>query len=609
MSMYVNTQSEQYGQYAVKPAAEMMMLGVGQPSHTILNRAKDFIILHEPEGNNINVLQYGLKKGFYSYRKFVQKLICDLTDTDEIDFSEENIYMTNGISQSVFMLASLLRSTYDTVFVEELTYFIMINVFKDLKYDIKTFNNNNLDKLKEDLKGYPNGALIYVIPFCNNPTGKSMTNEQIKQFVHVIPNNCVCLSDETYQFLQNNNIHKTLNKKCLALYADNIISLGTFSKILAPAVRLGWMYTNYQYNHHHFYKYIDETGFMDSGGSVNPIMAYMITNYIDGNYDAYKNFIQSIRYDLHDKQQIIIDTLSDFTDYFEVMKSDGGYFLFVKSLKINSTRLLELAQQCCLSFHIGNKFAPNKDYDDWFRFSVSYYSKKDFSTYFAHRIQNLVKLIDLEVQNRYEVSLFGFGRLGKLIDSNLNKTLLKYNILTRNFCNEVMGDIIIDITSSSGTIELINFLIEKKINKKLIIGTTGHTQEEIVLIKTYSKTNAVILCPNFSNGIQNLVKMIRTLDNVWKSAHILDIHHIHKKDAPSGTALLLKRELENKAIATHIDSRREGEIIGTHVITLKGENEELILTHKAENRDIFASGCINLIEKIKELKKGLYDFV
>lgn len=600
---------EQYGQYTVKPASEIMMLGVGQPSPQILKESKNFIKLSELEINDINVLQYGFKQGFLSYRKFIKKLLCTFSNVSNDDIKEDNIYMTNGISQAVFIIASLFKSKYDTVYVEELTYFIMINVFKDLGYKIKTFNINNLDKLKLDLEKEKNGAIIYCIPFCNNPSGKSMSITQIEYFASIIPNNCVCLSDETYQFLQFNN---SLENKSLALYSDNIISLGTFSKILAPGVRLGWMYTNYNFNGNHFYKFLDDTGFMDSGGSVNPLVALMLTNNISMNLDLYKNFINSIKNELEDKQKIIINCLNLYKEYFEYIKPDGGYFVFVKSLKLNSTRLLELALQCGFSFHIGNKFAPNQNYNDWFRLSVSYYSKEDFEKYFEHRISNLIKLIDLEIKNKIEVSVFGSGRLGKLIYNNLienNTETQKYNVLTRNFRNETIGDIIIDVTTPEATIDLINFLIEKNLNKKFIIGTTGHTVEQLNFIKKYAKNNTVVLCPNFSNGIQNLVKMIRNLDKVWITAHIIDIHHIHKKDSPSGTALLLKRELEKRDISTEIESRREGEVIGTHIITLKGKNEELILTHLAENRDIFANGCINLIEKIKHKPNGFYDFI
>lgn len=601
---------EQYGQYSVKPASEMMMLGVGQPSPQILKESKNFIKLSELENNDINVLQYGFKQGFLSYRKFIKKLLCTFSNVSNDDIKDDNIYMTNGISQAVFMIASLFKSKYDTVYVEELTYFIMINVFKDLNYKIKTFNINNLDKLKVDLEKEKNGAIIYCIPFCNNPSGKSMNITQIENFVSIIPNNCICLSDETYQFLQFNSLNNF--NKSLALCSDNVISLGTFSKILAPGVRLGWMYTNYNFNGNHFYKFLDDTGFMDSGGSVNPLVALMLTNNISMNLDLYKNFINSIKNELEDKQQIIINCLNLYKEYFEYINPDGGYFIFVKSFKLNSTRLLELALQCGLSFHIGNKFAPNRNYDDWFRLSVSYYSREDFEKYFEHRIANLIKLIDLEIKNKIEVSVFGSGRLGKLIYNNLmenNTETQKYNVLTRNFRNETIGDIIIDVTTPEATIDLINFLTENKLNKKLIIGTTGHTVEQLNFIKKYAKNNTIVLCPNFSNGIQNLVRMIRNLDKVWITANIIDIHHIHKKDSPSGTALLLKRELEKRDISTEIISKREGEVIGTHIITLKGKNEELILTHLAENRDIFANGCISLIEKIKLKPNGFYDFI
>ena len=607
--------TEQYGQYTVSSASEMMMLGVGQPSPDILKEANKFI---SAPIQDINVLQYGLKQGFSSYRRFVKKLLCELSNSESEKINENNIYMTNGISQAIFMLASLFRSKYDTIFVEELTYFIMINVFKDLNYKIKTFNMNNLHKLKDDLKEHPNGALIYLIPYCNNPTGKSVYIDDVIHFAHILPKNCTCLSDETYQFLQfNNKVNSQLYNDSLALHSDNIISLGTFSKILAPGVRLGWIYTNLTYSFKNLCEYLDDTGFMDSGGSVNPIIAYQITNNINSHFNEYKNFLEMVKLDLKDKQKIITKTLRTYPEYFQYEHPDGGYFVFVKSLKLNSTRLLELAKQCGLSFHIGNKFAPNKNYDDWFRLSVSYYSREDFEKYFAHRISNLIKLIDLEIQIKIEVSIFGSGRLGTLIYSKLSDNKLsdnnaeaqKYNVLTRNFKNEIIGDIIIDVTTPEATIDLIRFLNENNLHKKIIIGTTGHTLEEINLIKEYAQHNAVIYCPNFSNGIQNLIKMIRSLDKVWYYAHILDVHHVHKKDAPSGTAKLLKLELEKLGIHTNIESHRQGEVVGTHIITLKGDNEELILTHRAENRDIFASGCINLIEKIKTKDKGLYDFI
>ena len=225
---------EQFGQYAVKPASEMMMLGVGQPSPQILKEANNFIKLNELENNDINLLQYGLKQGFSSYRKFIKKLLGEFSNVSNDETKEDNIYMTNGISQSIFMISSLLRSTYDTVYVEDLTYFIMINVFKDLKYNIKTFNITDMNKLQSDLKKEKNGALVYCIPFCNNPTGLTMKNNQLTDFLNSIQESTIILSDETYQFLHYNLCKDNIPNKPIAFYKENIISLGTLLNILCP---------------------------------------------------------------------------------------------------------------------------------------------------------------------------------------------------------------------------------------------------------------------------------------------------------------------------------------------------------------------------------------
>ena len=604
---------EQYGQYNVTPASEMMMLGVGQPSPYYLSQMKKFVFSSEELDIDTSIFQYGRKQGFESYLELIKKLTFDYT---KFSMNTKYLYMTNGVSQAVFMLSSLFRSKYDTIFVEELTYFIMINIFKDLKYNIKTFSLNKLDIFEEELKNYNNGVLIYLIPFCNNPTGKTMKKNEQKKFINILENNykCICISDETYQFLhfaQDNTDNDYIDNKPFAIYNKKIISLGTFSKIFAPAVRLGWLYTYLDCDGTDFCDYLNDTGFLDSGGSVNPLMAYIITKQITKFYDSFNNMISTIINGLQTNLNIVINTLDKHKNYFEYIKPNGGYFIFVKSLKLKSQTLLKLALESGISFHVGNKFAPDNNYDEWFRLSLSYYTKEDFEKYFSLRINNLVKLIDLEIQknNILGVSLFGNGKLGILINNLLKQENIKYNVLTRNFYNENIGDIIIDVTTSQATINLINFLTEKKINKKLIIGTTGFTDEDLNIIKNYSIKNAVILCPNFSDGIQNMIKMIRNLDKVWKIANIIDIHHIHKKDSPSGTALLLKKELEKKEIITNIESRREGEVIGTHTIILNGKNEQITLSHNAENRNIFAKGCINLIEKIKKIQYGLYDFI
>lgn len=601
--------TELYGQYEVPTADVQLNLGVGQPGTSIIKAASQLINL---EIKDFNILQYGAKAGFKSY----QEVVCLLElFYAKSELKPENVYMTNGVSQGIFMLASLYKNLgAKTVFVEELTYFIMLNTFKDLGYEIKTFNLNNLDKLKEDLKGDVKGddlKLIYLIPYCNNPTGKTMTKLEIDTFITILENeNVKVLSDETYQLLHFSYYMPEYNKH-LSLLSNKIISLGTFSKILAPGLRLGWLHSQDL----ELFKWLDNTGFMDSGGSVNPLVAYMVTSLIRDNFTKYNTFIFSTIIELELKSQFIKSCLSKYPKYFEIeTDNNGGYFIFVKSKLLKADKLLELAKKVGISFHIGNKFSVTKTHDNYFRLSYSYYNINDLKTYFPQRIYKLVLLIDYELALNGKTYVLGNGRLGKLIQAELDNYNIKYNLITRENINQneyANSDIIIDVSSPSGTENLIERLNTIKEYPKLIIGTTGHSDVQLEMIKSYSKISPVLHCSNFSIGIHTICQMFSKLDlNESWSGYIIDIHHVNKKDAPSGTAKLLKAELEKyKVTITHIESERVGDIIGKHIIVLKKENETIKLEHNAESRELFAEGCVKFLDKIKKQQQGYFNWL
>jgi len=198
-----------------------------------------------------------------------------------------------------------------------------------------------------------------------------------------------------------------------------------------------------------------------------------------------------------------------------------------------------------------------------------------------------------------KINLMIYGYNGKL-GSKICRFGTEYNIikLDRNLTNLkfFLNCVIVDVTCIDGTSYLIDKLLEKKINLPLIIGTTGDFNSIESKINKYSLENKVVKISNFSYGIPEIEKILKKFDlNVWK-IKIKEIHHIHKKDAPSGTAKTLA-DICNYNY-NNIESIREGEIYGIHEITLSTEDEEIIIIHKAKNRDIFAKGVFRFVEEI-----------
>lgn len=133
----------------------------------------------------------------------------------------------------------------------------------------------------------------------------------------------------------------------------------------------------------------------------------------------------------------------------------------------------------------------------------------------------------------------------------------------------------------------------------LVVGSTGWTPELREPVEELARRTPVLMSSNFSTGILALQQILRQaaplFGKLGYSAVLLDTHHQHKKDAPSGTALTLSRTLEESAasLPLSVHSIRAGEIIGDHELTFYGPGDHLVLGHYAQDRSIFARGAID----------------
>ena len=183
----------------------------------------------------------------------------------------------------------------------------------------------------------------------------------------------------------------------------------------------------------------------------------------------------------------------------------------------------------------------------------------------------------------------------------------------------VKADVVIDFSQPAGFDELVDYCVLN--NTALISGTTGLNQASFDRIGQASKYIPMMWTSNFSLNIQILKNLLQVINQVNPSAQykITETHHIHKKDAPSGTAISLAQAIEPqsnmikmaensfKLGAVDITSIREDEVPGTHEITIELQNETITLTHDAHDPAIFAAGALDAALWIQGKAAGFYD--
>ena len=190
------------------------------------------------------------------------------------------------------------------------------------------------------------------------------------------------------------------------------------------------------------------------------------------------------------------------------------------------------------------------------------------------------------------------------------------------------ADIIIDFTIPKSTLEILK--IASKLKKKVVIGTTGFSRSEENQIKKYSKKIAILKAGNMSLGVNLLMYLTEITSKSLNDEYlgkILEVHHKHKKDYPSGTALMLgkgiadgkgknlynligKKFLNKKMFPygkkINFNSIRKGEIIGEHEVKFSSGKEIITLNHEAFDRALYSDGALTASKWLIKKKPGLY---
>ena len=598
-----------YSQYDVPTSDQMVNFGVGQPSTKDLplewfNSTLQNIgsTLKNPE-----FLQYGSISGYASVReKLANWLSNKYKNKNKI--SPDDLFMTNGNTGALQLLMDVYMESGDEIIIEDPSYFLAKNMFEEFGLNVNSvpmeddgINIQILEEtikkiIAEDTENLQSMIFLYTIPIHHNPSSITLSKRKrlnLAKLCKKYPKFHI-IADEVYHFLSFNEI----DDYSLADYDSKIFALGSFSKILAPALRVGWIYQNNNMNPNNLLKKIKDSGILDSGGGINPLGYLLIESAIsDGSLD--KNISKNIK-NLSDKSQLMYDFINSQQTDIELKNPQGGYFLWLKLNIKDANDFLNFALKFKVKFHPGYKFG--KSCNNYIRLSVSYYDQDDI-------IIGLSRLIDAyKLYNKIRVSINGVnGKLGSLIKNEINNNNKFHfvNGISRDICIDVISNIILDVSSNTGTYNLVKYLLDKDINKPLLIGTTGLSKETMFLIRRYSIKNPIGIISNFSEGVNMVKKLINNLNDLGEnwSFNMTEKHHIHKKDSPSGTAKTLMNEINRKC---NINSIREGEIIGFHELNINNNEEEIIISHNAKTRNTFAKGCLNYLSWIVNKSSGIY---
>lgn len=161
-------------------------------------------------------------------------------------------------------------------------------------------------------------------------------------------------------------------------------------------------------------------------------------------------------------------------------------------------------------------------------------------------------------------------------------------------------DVVVDVSSAAGT----QALLTRLTGQALVVGTTGELPE--AALSVYAKRAPVAIVPNFSVGIPLLLDLVEravgALPPGW-DIEIVEAHHHHKQDAPSGTAKRIARAVGREGVPSH--SLRVGDTFGEHTVWLCGPGERLELKHVATRREVFAIGALRWARELASATPGL----
>ncbi len=341
-------------QFEVAPGT--IDLGVGHPGADLLPAA----MLRRAAEQRLSdgdpsLLQYGHEQGDGRFRT---ALAGFLAAEYRLPVDPATLFVTNGVSQALDMVCRLLTQPGDTVVVEEPTYFLASGIFRDYHLRVVSVpcdgEGMQVERLAEVLHTV-RPAFVYTIPVFQNPTGRTLSPARREALLALSREyGFFLVADEVYQLLH----YHERPPAPFAAHVDEttVISLGSFSKICGPGLRLGWVQAAPG-----IIQRFCAGGMVESGGGLNPFTGALVQVALEnGDETAYVAMLRTV---YRARSQALTAALqADFGDLLDYAPVSGGYFLWATLPEgCDTTRLLATAAREQVGYRAGAKFGTQAE--------------------------------------------------------------------------------------------------------------------------------------------------------------------------------------------------------------------------------------------------------
>jgi DNA-binding transcriptional MocR family regulator len=289
------------------------------------------------------------------------------------EVAPDTLQVTGGVSQALDLICTLHTRPGDTIIVEEPSYFLALRIFQDHHLNIvgTPMDENGLiiPALEERVKQYK-AKLVYTIPVYHNPAGVTLSADRREELVRMSDSyDFLIVADEVYQMLA----YTDSPPPPMSFFdtAERVMSLGSFSKILAPGLRLGWMHAG-----KNLLEPFWTCGLLDSGGSPNPFNAALVASAME--LGLVQENLLALKTTYTARRDVLHAALNEHLPGLKYSLPHGGFFIWAELTDgKDAEAVLKKAVRHDTGFQPGSRFSSMQGLSTFLRLCFTYYADQD----------------------------------------------------------------------------------------------------------------------------------------------------------------------------------------------------------------------------------------